>query len=108
MIFYRKRTVIEIKKEETKEKVVHRQRDRTISKKGDPTIKKFVRRSKSALGLGASMGADKVSDYIEGGDDIKAVMDFERGVAVGTASRVKKTKGVVSKIRKRPDINKVQ
>lgn len=108
MLFYRERTVMEIKKEETKEKVVHRQRDRTISKKGDSTIKKFGRRSKSALGLGASMGADKVSDYIEGGDDIKAVMDFERGVAVGTASRVKKTKDVVSKIRKRPDINKVQ
>ena len=97
---------MEIKKEETKEKVVHRQRDRTISKKGDSTIKKFGRRSKNALGLGASMGADKVSDYIEGRDDIKAVMDLERDVAVGTASKVKKTKDAVSKIRKRPDINK--
>ena len=97
---------MEIKKEETKEKVVHRQRDRTISKKGDSTIKKFGRRSKSALGVGASIGADKVSDHIEGGDDIKAVMDLERDVAVGTASKVKKTKDVVSKIRKRPGINK--
>lgn len=50
-----------IKKEETKEKVVHRQRDRTISKKGDSTIKKFGRKSKSTLGVGAAMGADKVS-----------------------------------------------
>lgn len=97
---------MEIKKEETKEKVVHRQRDRTISKKGDSTIKKFGRRSKSALGVGASIGADKVSDHIEGGDDIKAVMDLERDVAVGTASKVKKTKDAVSKIRKRPDITK--
>ena len=97
---------MEIKKEETKEKVVHRQRDRTISKKGDSTIKKFDRRSKSALGLGASIGADKVSDHIEGGDDIKAVIDLERDVAVGTASKVKKTKDAVSKIRKRSDITK--
>ena len=99
---------MEIKKEETKEKVVHRQRDRTISKKGDSNIKKFGRRSKSALGLGASMGADKVSDCIEGGDDIKAVMDLERDVAVRTASKVKKTKDAVSKIRKRPDITKTK
>lgn len=97
---------MDIKKEETKEKVVHRQRDRTISKKGGSTIKKFGRRSKSALKVGASMGADKVSDHVEGGDDIKAVMDLERDVAVGTASKVKKTKDAVSKIRKRPDITK--
>ena len=40
---------MEIKKEETKEKVVHRQRDRTISKKGDSNIKKCGRRTKSCL-----------------------------------------------------------
>lgn len=61
LLFYKERTVMNIKKEETKEKVVHRQRDRTISKKGDSTIKKFGRKSKSTLGVGAAMGADKVS-----------------------------------------------
>ena len=108
MLFYRERIVMEIKKEETKEKVVHRQRDRTISKKGDSNIKKFGRRSKSALGVGASIGADKVSEHVKGGDDIKAVMDLERDVAVRTASKVKKTKDAVSKIRKRPDITKTK
>ena len=47
-----------IKKEETKEKVVHKQRDRTISKKGESGIKKAGCKSGSALGVGTSISAD--------------------------------------------------
>ena len=99
---------MDIKKEDKKEKVVHRQRDRTIGKKGDSTIKKFGRKSKSAIGAGAALGSDKIADHIEGGEDIKTVAGLEKDVAVGTASRIKKTKDVVSRIRKRPEINQKQ
>ena len=99
---------MDIKKEDTKEKVVHRQRDRTISKKGGSTIKKFGRKSKSVIGAGAALGSDKIADHIEGGEDIKTVAGLEKDVAVGTASRIKKTKDVVSRIRKRPEINQKQ
>lgn len=99
---------MDIKKEETKEKVVHRQRDRTITKKGESGIKKAGRKSRSVLGAGTSISADKISEHVEGGEDIKSVVDLERDVAVGTASSIKKTKDAVSRIRKRPGINQKQ
>ena len=99
---------MDIKKEEIREKVVHRQRDRTISKKDDSAIKKYGYKTKSVLGIGKSFGADKVSDHIEGGDDIRSVVDLEIDVAKGTVSSVRKTKDVVSKIHKSPYVSTKQ
>ena len=43
---------MDIKKEGIKEKVVHRQRGRTISKKDDSAIKKYGYKTGSVLGTG--------------------------------------------------------